>query len=90
MGSDRRKYQDKSKAQVSINIRNELHVTMEEAFKFWQDYQKGKKENLPLWRIMTNLYAFHQYKVFQYFIALAMEIVTKEIIEGIQVDKKEN
>ena len=90
MGSDRRKYQDKTASEVSIKLHNELNVSRREAFNFWNTYQQYKADGIGIWKIMNYLDNEFDKHNMKYFAALALEIVTKDIIEGIKVDREKN
>jgi hypothetical protein len=90
MGIDRRKYQDKSKAEVSVKLREEFKITTMQAYETWKEYHKCKNDGMNILDTTNYLFQEYQKNILKYFVALALEIVTKEVIEGIKVDKKES
>lgn len=90
MGRDRSEYKDKSAAEISLKLHEELNVSKQEAFNFWNTYQQYKADGIGIWKIMNYLDNEFDKHNMKYFAALAMEIISKEIIEGINVDKKES
>ena len=85
MGRIGSKRQDKSASEISLKLHEELNVTKEDAFKFWTKYQQYRKEHIcSIWSIMYQLNDDFDKNIMRYFAALAMEIISKEIIEGIK------
>lgn len=89
MGSDRRKYQDKTASEVSIKLHNEFNINKQEAYEYWSIYQKYKSKH-SIFKSLNHVYNLFDPIKTMYFAALAMEMLTKEIIEGIIVDKEKN
>jgi hypothetical protein len=83
MGTDRRKYQDKSKAQVSVKLYEQLDVTKDEAYNFYIEYNTMKIENIGAMRIMEKLQLKYGNKFIYYFTILSLELLNKEITKGL-------
>ena len=71
-------------------MHNELNVSKEEAYNFWNSYQQYKTGGIKIQQIMEYLDNKIDKPILKYFAALALEIITKEIIEGIIVDKEKS
>lgn len=90
MGRNRSKYQNESASKVSIKLYEKFGLNKNELFSFWNDYKELSAPSKDLHFTMLNLQNLYDIRYIYYFAALAMEIISKEIIEGIQIDKKES
>jgi hypothetical protein len=65
-----------------------MGVSKEEAYIFFMHYSTLKANKISINEIVESLQHDFGDRFIRYFTALSMELLTKEIIEGIQVDKK--
>jgi hypothetical protein len=83
MGSDRRKYQDKSKAKVSVKLYEQLGITKLDAYNFYIHYNALKVTGASAIEIMAILKAGYGDRFIYYFTILSLELLNKEITKGL-------
>lgn len=86
MGRDRGEREIKKKAEISVKLHEEFGITKKEAFLYWENYQKNKQIYGKLNALSNNNDPIFN----MYFASLAMEMMTKEILKDLQIDKKED
>jgi hypothetical protein len=88
MGSDRRKYQDKTASEVLMKLHEALKLTKEQIYEYWNKYNEWKINGLTEYNTYMFLTSSRDLRLTFYFAALAMNILNKDIIEGIGIDKE--
>ena len=88
MGNNRREYQNKTETEIPIKLYDTFGVTKEEIFKFWNMYQQYKSDGINTHEIINYLDTESNKYYIRYYAALALEIITKEMLEGIQIGKE--
>jgi hypothetical protein len=83
MGSDRRKYQDKSKAEVSIKLYEKLGITKDEAYNFYIHYNMLKADKIDTTELIKIMQHNFGDRYIYYFAILSLELLNKEIAKGL-------
>lgn len=82
MGNDRIKYSKQQASKVSVNIRNEFNIDIKDIYAVWADYNYMRKQGITIHTAITFIKKNHSEAVFNYFIAMSLELINTEIIKG--------
>jgi len=87
MGTDRSKHTDKSSTEVSIKLKEQFHITNDDAYYVWTSYQARKMSNLSPSQAIDSLLKnldHNEDHIIHYFAALGLELVNAEILKGLK------
>jgi hypothetical protein len=82
MGIDRDEYSKQPASKVSVNIRNEFNIDIKDIFAAWTDYNEMIIDGYAKFDAMRQLRKNHSDSVMNYFIAMSLELINAEIING--------
>lgn len=82
MGSNRNEYSKQPASKVSLNIRNEFNINIDDIYSIWLDYNKMRSEGVSRYNAIKELQRTHPEVAFNYFIAMSLELINSEIING--------
>jgi len=83
MGSDRRKYQDKTASEIPMKLHEIFSISREEAYNFYIHYNMLKSNKINTNEVLEALQHDFGNKFILYFTALSMELLNKEITKGL-------
>jgi len=82
MGDDRKKYSKQQATKISVSIRNEFNIDLKDIYNVWCDYNFMKKENMSMISCIQIIKKNYSDAIFNYFIAMSLELINTEIIKG--------
>ena len=82
MGSNRDEYSKQPASKISVNIRNEFNININDIHSIWLDYNMMRRERITRYDAIKELKRKHSEAAFDYFIAMSLELINSEIING--------
>lgn len=85
MGADRIEHQKQSPAEVSLKLHEEFGVAYKEIYDVWEQYNARRALGYDATHAiesMKKIARVNGEKIYNYFIAMAMEMINADIIQG--------
>lgn len=82
MGSNRNEYNKQPASKVSVDIRNEFRINITDIYSAWCDYSEMRLDGVTKYDAVQAMKKNHSEAVLDYFIAMTLELIDNEMING--------